>query len=414
MITVEVNASLINLANKQLIFCMLKEYSIPCCYHDVLEEENNYLRTIMNTIQSFVLILDKEGRIYNWNNYTERLSGYSLEEVQFKKFWDLFIDNAEKKRVVKSYLSGKIPLDYENFWVMKNGEKRFVKWKSITINDSEGNIQFVLATGVDITDKVLSFKELEKNKEKYKALVSSMNDLVFTIDHSLTITSVYGKWLKTNGFTKEAFEGESIHNILSDSMVQQKEVQKALSGEITEFEWELEVKGKTHYFHSVLSPIILNENLVNEIVGVTRDITDKKILEEHHKRIYEALTSGVIVQDTTGKIVYVNKNASEILGYNEDVLVNMSSMNEEWDAQNVSGEYFHGEEHPAMKTLRTGEGFSNVEMIIFNPKRKEKRWILVDTRPIFEVGSCGKVEYVQATFHDITEKKGNGSSHATI
>jgi hypothetical protein len=33
------------------------------------------------------------------------------------KFWDLFIDNAEKKRVVKSYLSVKIPSDYENFRV---------------------------------------------------------------------------------------------------------------------------------------------------------------------------------------------------------------------------------------------------------------------------------------------------------
>lgn len=405
MITVEVDASFMNLGSKQLIFCIVKENSIPRCIHNALEEENNYLRTIMDTIQSFVLILDQEGRIYNLNKYTERMTGYSLEEVQYKKFWDFFIDSEEKNRIIKNYLSGKIPVDYENFWIMKNGEKRFIKWKSKTINDPDGNVQYVLSTGVDITDKILSFKESEKNKEKYKALVSSMNDLVFTIDHSMTIMSVYGKWLKTNGFTNESFEGKSIHSILSDSFVQQIEVQKALSGEITEFEWEFEVKGKTHYFHTVLSPIILNDNIVNEIVGVTRDITEKKSLEEHHKMIYEALTSGVVLQDTSGKIIYANKNASDILGYSEDVLVNMTSMHEEWDAENISGERFHGEEHPAMKTLRTGEALSNIEMNIFNPKLNEKRWILVDTRPIFESGSSDNVEYVQSTFHDITEKK---------
>ena len=404
MITVEVDVSLMTLGNKQLIFCMLKEHSIPRCHHDALEEEKNYLRTIMDTIQSFVLVLDKEGRIYNLNQYTEQISGYSLKEVQFKKFWDFFIDN-DKQRIIRNYLSGQIPLEYENFWLMKNGKKRFIKWKSRIVHDSEGNIQFVLATGVDITDKVLSLKELEKSKEKYQALVSSMNDLVFTIDQSFIITSSYGKWLKTNGFTKEEFVGKSIYNILSDSKEQHKEVRKALSGETTEFEWELKIKGKTHYFHSVLSPIILNGNLENEIVGVTRDITEKKHLEEHHKRIYEALTSGLILHDKTGKIIYVNKNAGEILGYNEEVLVNMTSMNEEWDAENVSGEHLRGDEHPAMKTLRTGEGFSNVEMFVFNPIKNEKIWILVDTKPIFEAGSSEDVEYVLSTFHDITEKK---------
>ncbi|MBT2679332.1 PAS domain S-box protein [Bacillus sp. ISL-35] len=404
MITVEVNASLMSIGNQSFIFCMLKEFSTRHCHHDALEEENHYLRTVIDTTQSFVLILDKDGRINNWNQYTERMSGYSLEEVQYKKFWDFFIDNMEKQRIVKNYLSGKIPTEYENFWRMKNGEKRFIKWKSKTVEDPEGNIQFVLATGVDITDTVLSFKELEKSREKYKALVSSMQDIVITIDTSFKITSVHGKWIKSNGFNSEVFEGKSVHDLFNDSRIQQ-EVQRALSGKSAEIEWDIEINGKSHYFHSVLSPIILNNNVIKEVVGVTRDITEKKNLEEHHKRIYEALTSGMILQDTTGKIVYANKNASEILGYSEQVLVNMTSLNVEWDAENGSGDPFKGEEHPAMKTLETGEEFSNIEMFVFNPRKDEKRWILVDTRAIYEAGSSNKIEYVLSTFHDITEKK---------
>lgn len=405
MITVEVNASILNIGNQQFIYCMLKEYSTRHCHHDALEVENNYLRTVMNTIQSFILILDQEGRINKWNQYTEQVSGYTLEEVQYKKFWDVFIENPEKQFIVNNYLSGKIPTVYENFWRMKNGEKRFIKWKSKTVEDNEGNLLFVLATGVDITDKVLSFKELEKSKEKYKALVSSMQDIVFTIDQSLRVTSVHGNWIASNDFSKEVFEGKCIDDFFKNSRDQQKEVQKAFSGINTEFEWDLEINGKTHYFHSVLSPILLHNNVIKEVVGVTRDITEKKNLEEHHKRIYEALTSGMILQDTNGKIVYANKNACAILGYDEQSLANMTSLNAEWDAEDSSGEPFYGEEHPAMKTLATGEEFSNVEMFVFNPMKNEKRWILVDTRAIFEAGSNNKIEYVLSTFHDITEKK---------
>lgn len=402
--TVEVNASLIDQGSKPLVFCMLKEYSSSSCQNSALKEENSYLRLILDTIQSFVLILDKEGRIYNWNQYTERITGYGLQELQYQKFWDIFIEDEEKGRITENYLAGKIPLDYENSWLMKNGERRHIKWKSQMVTDAAGKTEFVLATGVDVTDEVFSYKELDKSKGKYKTLVSSMNDLVFTIDQSFTITSVYGKWLMTNGFTKEAFEGKSLYHLLNDSIMQKK-VKMTLGGEISEFEWELQCGDKTYNFHTVLSPILLHGNIVKEIVGVTRDITEKKSLEEHHKRIYEALTSGVIVQNTSGEIMYVNKNATEILGYSKDELKKMTSMNEEWDAENSAGEVFPGEEHPAMKTLRTGEGFSNVEMFVYNPTKKEKRWILVDTRPIFKPGSNKEVEYALSTFHDITKKK---------
>jgi PAS domain S-box-containing protein len=405
MIPVEVNASLTCIDGKRIIFCMLKEYSPPCCYHEVLKEENNYLNTIMNTTQSIVLILDKEGRIAHWNTFTETFTGYLLEEVQYMKFWDLFLEKDEENRIIDNYLSGKIPAEYENYWMTKNGKRKYVKWKNVVFNDPTGNIEYVVATGVDITEQVHSLNELENSKEKYKTLVSSMDDFVFTIDQSLTVMSVFGKWIESNGFTKEMFEGKSIKKIFNGSIMHLNAARQALSGYTTEFEWDFTINGKKHYFHSVLSPIVIKNQSIKKIVGVTRDITEKKTLEEHHKRIYEAVTSGVVLQDPTGKIVYANKNATDILGYSKEALITMSSMNEEWEAVNDSGEDLPGEEHPGMITLKTGEPHSNVEMAIFNPVRNEKRWILLDTRAIFELGSSEKIEYVISTFRDITEKK---------
>ncbi|WP_210367761.1 PAS domain-containing sensor histidine kinase [Bacillus sp. REN3] len=405
MVTVEMNASLIREGEKLLVFCLLKLQKEPCCHQDQLKEENAHLYKIINTIQSVVIILNKEGYVFYWNQFTECLTGYTLQEVQNIKFWDLFIEPEEKKMIINNYLSGKIPTDYENYWIMKNGEKRFLKWKSTVVTDQNGESLYVIATGVDITDQVRSMNALERSKEKYKTLVSSMDDLVFTIDSSLAIKSVYGRWLEINGFTKEIFEGKSVGDVFPSSLLQTQQCKKALAGYSTDFEWQFVFNGKKHYFHSILSPIVLKNNEIKEIVGVTRDITDQKILEEHHNRIYEAVTSGIIVQDHTGRIVSANQNACSILGYSEEKLINMSSMNKEWDALNSSGERLHGEEHPAMKTLRTGEEHHNVEMAVFNPEKSGKRWILVDTTPIYALDGSGKIDYVLSTFHDITEKK---------
>jgi PAS domain S-box-containing protein len=405
MVTVEMNCSLNMQGEKQFIFCLLKKYKEPCCFHEMLSEENDYLRTIFNTVQSLVVILDKKGRINTWNSYAEELTGYTLEEVQSRPFWEFLLEEAERNRIISNYVSGQIPSEYENYWIMKNGEKRYLKWKSVVQTNPQGELLYILSTGVDITEQVESMNALERSREKYRTLVSSMDDLVFTVDESLMITSAYGNWMETNGFTKETFEGKKVEEIFPDTNLQEEECKKSLAGNSREFEWELNLDGKTHYFHSILSPIILKNGVIKEIVSVTRDITEKKILEENQKRLYEAVTSGVVVHDKNGQIVIANKNACDILGYREESLNKMSSMNEEWDAVDDAGDELPGEEHPAMKTLRTGEPISNVEMAIYNPAKNEKRWVLVDTRPIFELNSTEKVEYVLATFHDITEKK---------
>ncbi|WP_170169061.1 PAS domain-containing protein [Mesobacillus subterraneus] len=399
MVTVEMNCSLNRQGERQFIFCMLKRYKEPCCFHEMLSEENAYLHTIFNTVQSLVVILDQEGRIYNWNEYAEEMTGYSLEEVQCRPFWEFLLEEEERERIVSSYKQGYIPSEYENYWIMKDGQKRYIKWKSVVHTD------YIISTGTDITEQVRSYNALERSKEKYRTLVSSMDDLVFTIDQSLTITSAFGKWMETNGFTKETFEGKKVGEIFIDTNLQEEQCMKTLAGESAEFEWELNLEGRTHYFHSILSPIILKNNVINEIVSVTRNITDKKKLEEHQKRIYEAVTSGVLVRDQSGRIVIANKNAADILGYPEDELVGMYSVNDQWNKANDSEDKLLDVEHPAISTLRTGEAINNLELAIYNPARNEQRLILMDTRPIFELNNSGKVEYVLSTFHDITEKK---------
>jgi PAS domain S-box-containing protein len=69
------------------------------------------------------------------------------------------------------------------------------------------------------------------------------------------------------------------------------------------------------------------------------------------------------------------------------------------------GTPFPGMEHPAMVTLRTGQPVRGVVMGVWNPQRNERRWIEIETVPVFEPDQKHPTE-VYAVFADITERKG--------
>ena len=42
---------------------------------------------------------------------------------------------------------------YENCWITKEGDRRLVAWCNSTVPDDEGKVEYVIRTGVDITER---------------------------------------------------------------------------------------------------------------------------------------------------------------------------------------------------------------------------------------------------------------------
>ncbi|MEI6623821.1 MAG: PAS domain-containing protein, partial [Actinomycetes bacterium] len=64
---------------------------------------------------------------------------------------------------------------------------------------------------------------------------------------------------------------------------------------------------------------------------------------------------GVVVQDSTGVIVGANAGAGDLLGLSWDQLVGRTSQDSRWSAVSGQGLPLLGYQHPAMRTLATGE-----------------------------------------------------------
>src|SRR5271168_3633467 len=126
-----------------------------------LQEERNFVSTILDTVGALVVVLDSEGRILRFNPACELITGYSLEEVQGKCIWDLFLPPQETDRfraIFEVLRTDMLPQDYQSSWVTRHGDQRLIAWSSTLLPGNAETSSYIIATGIDITER----KHLEK------------------------------------------------------------------------------------------------------------------------------------------------------------------------------------------------------------------------------------------------------------
>jgi two-component system, sporulation sensor kinase E len=130
-----------------------------------LQKERDFIDAVLETAGALVVVLDREGRILRFNRACEQTTGYSSEEVMGQHVWNLFIipdEVAGVKAVFERLRSGEPRNDYENYWMGKGGFLRRISWSSTVIANSSGEVDYVVSSGLDITD----FKSIQERLRK--------------------------------------------------------------------------------------------------------------------------------------------------------------------------------------------------------------------------------------------------------
>jgi PAS domain S-box-containing protein len=121
-----------------------------------LQQERNVVSAILETVGALVTVLDPEGRIVRFNRACELTTGYSIDEVRGRHIWDFFplAEEIERFRSILAQLSGDVlPQDCQSHWVTRHGTQRLIAWSSSMLPGSEGTPNYVIATGIDITER---------------------------------------------------------------------------------------------------------------------------------------------------------------------------------------------------------------------------------------------------------------------
>jgi PAS domain S-box-containing protein len=138
-----------------------------------LRDERNFSKAVLDNAGALILVLDRHGRILEFNRACEQLSGYRFEEVNGQFAWDLLLLPDERDAVREQAfdalahspqtLSG----SYTNHWLTRDGQSRLITWNNTVLLDDTGQLDYLVSIGVDITEQ----QRAEEARERREALI---------------------------------------------------------------------------------------------------------------------------------------------------------------------------------------------------------------------------------------------------
>jgi diguanylate cyclase (GGDEF)-like protein/PAS domain S-box-containing protein len=132
---------------------------------DELRRERDFTAAILEIIDALIVVLDSSGRIVNFNRACELLTGFSAGEVRGRHLWEL-LPAAEEREKIRDLLASPgqadAPGHHDIYWPASEGDPRLISWSKAAIHRPDGSLQYVIATGQDITERHLAEMHLAR------------------------------------------------------------------------------------------------------------------------------------------------------------------------------------------------------------------------------------------------------------
>jgi PAS domain S-box-containing protein len=279
---------------------------------EALAREQDFISAVLDTASALVVVLDPKGRIIRYNRACEKIHGYTLEEVRGKKIWDLMEDpecRKQSRENFKRLLTSYFPSMSEDTLDTREGDKRLVAWTYSAIYDENGSLEYIIGTGVDITERKQAEDALRVSEERFRSIVEHAEDIIYTMSADGLLTYISPKFKETTGYEESEFIGESFAPLVhpDDRKAIWNFFKRAIeTGEAHGgVEYRIQHKdGSLRWFTTHASAIKEKDGNVIDIVGIVHDITEiKKVLDDLSK-------ANRNLRDTQAQLVQSEKMAS--------------------------------------------------------------------------------------------------------
>lgn len=121
-----------------------------------LYRQTEFAASVMDSVGTLLIVLDPLGRVIVFNHACEQLTGFTEQEVRGARLGELFLpldatyepkfDTIE--RDVTHY-----PMSNEVTWLTRSAERRAISLTQTAVAGTDGELEFVIVSGVDITEQ---------------------------------------------------------------------------------------------------------------------------------------------------------------------------------------------------------------------------------------------------------------------
>ncbi len=282
------------------------------------------------------VVIVQDGLCKSANNSTSRILGYAAEEFMGKRFFEWF--PSENKDILaqrhKQCVTGeKILASLKTTILHKDGYTKEIEFSSSLIQFDGRPAEMGIIQ--DITN-IKSLKErLKKAEEKYQLLTDNLNEIIFMMDLAGKISFISPAITHQLGYSPEEITGEPFSDLVhpEDLTAFEAHLKNLLAGKTEPFELKiLDKKGDIHDMSVSSFPMKENNEVVG-MLGISSDITDRKItVDELNQACNEAENTKIQLKaiidnapniaiqgfNTKGEIIFWNRYSEELLGLKEE------------------------------------------------------------------------------------------------
>ncbi len=264
---------------------------------DALRASEQRFHDIVEATADWVWEVDAEGRFTYASEGVRELLGYAPEEVLGKTPFD-FMPPDEAARVAVEFAAvtaRREPFrDLDNINLHKDGRRLHISTNGMPILDADGVLVGYRGLDRDITEKRLAQLALEETGNRLRTLVNTLPDLVWLKDIHGVYQACNPRFEAFFGAQEANIIGKTDHDFvpaeLADFFRAHDQAAIQANGPCSnEEEVTFASDGHREWLHTIKTPIRDNAGKVIGVLGIARDISERKRAEDELCRSNEEL-----------------------------------------------------------------------------------------------------------------------------
>lgn len=280
-----------------------------------LVENERFFRSAFDHAPIGMTVVTLDGHFIKVNEAFTRMLGYSREELLQLTFQSITHpeDLATDLTLTRDSLrQGAEQFQLEKRYLHKHGQVVWVDLSVSIVRDESSLPMYLVAKILDITQSKRAAEALRASEERYRTLAESAQDFVYIISREGVIQYL-------NHFAAAFFQSEPdaiIGKHFSELFQAQeaarlwRRVQEVFnSGEVMHRETEIHFPHQVLWIDNRLVPLRDRDNQVYAILGLSRDITARKEMEEQLRQYNTGLET--LIADRTRQMREMEKQREE-------------------------------------------------------------------------------------------------------
>ncbi|KAF0152297.1 MAG: NarL family signal transduction histidine kinase [Ignavibacteria bacterium] len=390
--------------------------------YDITEQreyENELLKSAkqwqitFDSVTDAVFIVDLNSVIVKANKTSEKILGKPIDQIIGMHCFEL-VHGTSKPHAECPVQRMKITRQRETM-IYQSGEK----WYYVTadpIFDDAGKLTAAVHSISDITERHIIQEKLEKSEALYRLISENTADVIWILDlKTTTFVYVSQSVYKLSGYTPEEIYKLSLEDMFTkesyakavDKLKKNLEIissQKTDLENITDEFNQVHKDGRIVPIEVSTTLLFNDEGLPVSLLGVTRDLTDRK---EAHKKLAESearyrkiveISPEAIFVHHENKFLFANRSALELFA--------VSSL-EELNAKNFY-DYFHPDSYELVKERKEIISSGKAEQLLpAELKIINASGILVYIESIATALEFNGIRAIQSVVRNITQRKEN-------